>query len=87
LWDAEFRDTLGATVTSEGRHRHSVFVARGGKRAVVVVNQEYSKTISAKISLPDSGSLVMATPEQQESQPASGAVTIPPRSVVVIMEQ
>jgi len=87
LWDAEFRDTLGATVTAEGRHRHSVFVARGGKRAVVVVNQEYSKTISAKISLPDSGSLVMATPEQQESQPASGAVTIPPRSVVVIMEQ
>jgi hypothetical protein len=87
LWDAEFHDTLGATVTSDGRHRHSVFVARGGKRAVVVVNQEHSKTITVKVNLPNPGSLVVATPEQQEIQPTSGAVTIPPRSAAVIMEQ
>ena len=87
LWDAEFRDTLGAAVTSDGRHRHSVFVASGGKRAVVVINQEYRKTITAKVDLPNSGSLVVATPEQLESQPTSGTLTIPPRSVAVVMEQ
>ncbi len=87
LWDAEFRDTLGATVTSDGRHRHSVFVANGGKRAVVVVNQEYSKTILAKVNLPNAGSLLMATPEQQESRPTSGALSIPARSAAIIMEQ
>jgi hypothetical protein len=87
LWDAEFRDTLGATVTSDGRHRHSVFVASGGKRAVVVVNQEYSKTITAEVNLPNPGSLVLATPEQQESLPTSGTVAISARSAVVIMEE
>lgn len=39
LWDAEFRDTVGATVTADGSHRYSVFVTKNGKRAVVVVNQ------------------------------------------------
>ena len=39
LWDAEFRDTLGAEVTSDGSHRHSVFVTPAGKRTVVVVNE------------------------------------------------
>jgi hypothetical protein len=87
LWDAEFRDTLGATVTSDGRHRHSVFVASSGKRTVVVVNQEYSKAITAKMNLPNPGSLMVATPEQPESRPASDTVTIPARSAIVIMEQ
>jgi hypothetical protein len=87
LWDAEFRDSLGAAVTSDGKHRHSVFVASGGKRAVVVINQEYDKTITAKVDLPNPGSLVVASPEQQEGRPTSGSVTIPPRSAAVIMEQ
>ncbi len=87
LWDAEFRDTLGATVTSDGDHRHSVFVSSGGKRAVVVVNQEYSKAITAKVNLPNAGSFMVATPEQQDSRPISGTVTIPARSAAVIMEQ
>jgi len=87
LWDAEFRDTLGATVSADGSHRYSVFVAIGGKRAVVVVNQEQSKSITASISLSNSGSLVIATPEQQESRPTPTPVTIPARSAAVIMEQ
>jgi hypothetical protein len=87
LWDAEFRDTLGASVTSDGQHRYSVFVAGGGKRAVVVVNQEYSKTITAKIDLPNPGRLAVATPEQQDRNPTSGTVMIPARSAAVVMEQ
>jgi hypothetical protein len=87
LWDAEFRDTLGAAVKSDGNHRHSVFVAGNGKRAVVVVNQEYRKAIMAKVDLPNPGSLVMATPEQLETRPVTGTASIPARSAAVIMEQ
>jgi hypothetical protein len=32
IWDAEFKDILGATVTSNGSHGHSVFVTATGKR-------------------------------------------------------
>jgi hypothetical protein len=87
LWDAEFRDTLGASVTSDGHHRQSVFVASDGKRALVIINQEYSKTITAKVDLSNPRTLVVATPEQQDSSPTSGTVTIPARSAAVIMEQ
>jgi hypothetical protein len=87
LWDAEFRDTHGATVTSDGHHRHSVFVTGNGKRAVIVVNQEFSKAITAKVDLPNAGSFMVATPEQPEGIETSGILTIPARSVAVMMEQ
>ncbi|MHB1702524.1 MAG: DUF6259 domain-containing protein [Acidobacteriaceae bacterium] len=87
LWDAEFRDTLGATVDADGAHRHSVFVAAGGKRAVVVVNEEFSKPIAATVRLPNPGTLVVATPEQPDAQPTSGSIHVPPRSAAVLMEQ
>lgn len=54
---------------------------------MVAINQEYDKTITVKMDLPNSGSLVVASPEQQESQPTSGTLTIPARSVAVVMEQ
>ena len=89
LWDAEFRDSLGASVTADGSVRHTVFQTSAGKRAVVVVNQEFRKAISAKISIPNPGSLVMASPEQLNAWPVSelGAVQIPARSAIVVMEQ
>ena len=49
IWDAEFRDTLGATVTADGTHRFSIFRNAQGKRAVVVVNTELGKAISANV--------------------------------------
>ena len=87
LWDADFRDTLGATITADGRYRHSVFVTKSGKRAVVVVNQEVAKPISAKVELPNAGTFVVATPENQEARPNSGVLRIPARSVAVLMEK
>jgi hypothetical protein len=87
LWDAEFRDTQGASVSADGTHRYTVFQTAAGKRAVVVVNEESSKTITATLELPDTGSLVTATPEQPDLQPASGTLRIPPRSALVVMEQ
>jgi len=87
LWDAEFRDTLGASVTADGSVRYSVFVTSAGKRAVVVLNMEHDKPITAKVDLPQPGSLVVATPENPDATPANGTLTIPARSAAVLMEQ
>jgi hypothetical protein len=87
LWDAEFRDTLGATVSTDGNHRYAVYVAKSHKRAVVVINLEQDKPISASVALPDAARLTVATPENQEAQSIAGAVRIPARSAAVIMEQ
>lgn len=86
LWDAEFRDTLGAAVAADGSHRYSVFVAKGGKRAVVLVNLEQSKAISAHVDLPNHSSLTVVTPEQHDGKSTNGTVIIPARSAAVIME-
>jgi hypothetical protein len=87
LWDADFRDTLGADVTADGPSRYSVFVGDGGKRAVVVVNPESNKAINVTVSLPHPGNLVVATPEQPDAQPTTGKLQVPPRSAAVVMEQ
>jgi hypothetical protein len=86
IWEAEFRDTLGATVDADGSHRYTVFHSSKGKRAVIVVNQEFDRPIKATVSLPTSGNLVFATPEQPDAQPTSGTLPIPPRSAAVVME-
>jgi hypothetical protein len=87
LWDADFRDTLGASISADGASKYSVFVTKTGKRAVVIVNQEREKAITVRLDLPNSGSLVIATPESQDAQPTSGTVQIPPRSAAVVMER
>jgi len=87
VWDAEFRDDLGAKVTADGAVRHTVFRTAQGKRAVVVINQETTKPITAKLEIPNAGTLMAATPEQPDAQSVSDALRIPARSVVVIMER
>ncbi len=87
LWDADFRDTLGAKVTANGSCRYSVFVTATGKRAVVVVNEELDKAIIAQVKLPHPGKLVAATPEEPEAQPTTDTLEIPARSAAVVLEQ
>lgn len=88
LWDAEFHDTLGAEVTSaNGDPRHSVFVAKSGRRAVVAVNLQREKAMTVKVNLPNSRRLAVVTPEQPEMRPTSGTLDIPARSAAVILEQ
>jgi hypothetical protein len=89
LWDAEYRDQLGATVTADGHAYplYSVFRNAAGKRAVVVVNQSPAGPIQARVGLPNPGRLVVATPEQPEGKPASDVLTIPARSAAVWLEQ
>jgi hypothetical protein len=86
LWDGEFRDILGADVTATGSFRYSVFVASDGKRAVIVVNQESGKAITAKVNLPNAGNLIVATPEQPDGKPADGPLQIPARCAAIIIE-
>ena len=62
-------------------------VTAEGKRAVVIVNQEFSKAITATVELPNPGKLVVATPEEPAAQPTEGRLQIPARSAAVVMEQ
>ena len=87
LWDADFQDTKGAVVTSDGEVRYSVFLAKTGKRAVVVVNQGSDKSITAKVEIPNAGTLLAATPEQPEAHQTNGTIQVPARSAAVIMEE
>lgn len=86
LWDAEFRDTLGATVTADGNHRYTVFRAKSGKRAVIAINLEQSRAITVRVTLPDARPLSTASPERPDAAPDAGAVHIPQRSAAVFLE-
>ncbi len=87
LWDADFKDTQGATVSANGSFRYSVFVTKEGKRTVVLVNNEKNKPIDAQVKMPHQGKLVAASPENQDAWSVSGAIQVPARSAVVLMEQ
>ena len=89
LWDAEFRDTQGAEVIVDGKRHtnYSVFGDAGANRlAVVIVNQNAAKAIKATVgSMGREMGLVMVTPENPEPQRSDGKVSIPPRSVAVLL--
>lgn len=87
LWDAEFRDTMGATVKADGSFKYSVFDAKNGKHAVVVINLEQGKPIIARVEIPSHGRLVVATPEHPDAVPTSGVLRIPAQSAAVVMEK
>ncbi|MGH9470692.1 MAG: DUF6259 domain-containing protein, partial [Terriglobia bacterium] len=88
LWDAEYRDMLGATVTTGGAPHslYSVFRTSTGERAVVVVNQNPSKAFTFKVELPNPRRLAVVAPEEPDEKPASGILKIPPRSAAVVLE-
>lgn len=87
LWDGEFFDGVGATVVADGACMHTVFRSSSGKRAVVVVNKDESKAVTAKLDLPNAGKLVAVTPEDPDTRATSTAFRVPARSAIVIMEQ
>lgn len=91
LWDAEFRDTLEASVAVDGMHYpdYSVFRRNDGRHAVVVTNKKMNEPIKATVTFESSAArpLVCASPEQPDARPCGAAVTVPPRSVIVLMER
>ena len=86
LWNGQFRDTLGASVAADGNFRYSVFLTPTGKRAVVVVNQDPNKTLTATVSIPHADKLVVATPDAPDAEPTTGTIQIPTRCAAVVME-
>lgn len=86
LWDGAFRDNLGAEVSANGVHQYSVFLAKSGKRAVVVINPSSDAAITTRVTLNNPGSLIEATPEEPEGKPSNGTLQIPARSAVVLIE-
>ncbi|MDP7740770.1 MAG: DUF6259 domain-containing protein [Lentisphaeria bacterium] len=91
LWDAEYRDVLGASVAVDGQpHKHySVFVTPEGKRAVVVCNFDLENARHFRIDLTPgpSGDLVIVSPESPEPRACPGGeVELPARSVIVLIE-
>lgn len=87
LWDADFRDTMGASVRADGNYKYSVFVTSAGKRAVVVVNEGFKRTLKATVVIPNHGRLFAATPERPDAVASNGTLHIPPRSVAVLVEK
>ena len=88
LWDAEFRDTLEATVTREGKPfaDYSVFRTSSGKHAVVVVNDQLHP-ITVSVKMEGAQDYVEATPESPDAKPSTGSLTVAPRSAVVLMQK
>ncbi len=71
----------------DGAFKYSVFVTSTGKRAVVIINQGPKKAITVNVKIPNSGKLVVATPENQDAVPTDGTIQIPARSAAVVMER
>lgn len=91
LWDAEFRDTLGAKVwVGNALYRdYSVYARKDGRRGMVIVNDNPDQAIRATVSLdrPAGHAFTCANPENPEATACGPSVTVPPRSAMVLMEQ
>ncbi|HTJ29284.1 MAG TPA: DUF6259 domain-containing protein [Acidobacteriaceae bacterium] len=88
LWDAEFRDTLGATVTSSGKPwpNYSVFRTQSGQQAIVLINDE-QEAVNLSVQTKGPTSFRVVTPESPDPKPTTGAVTLPARSALVLLPQ
>jgi hypothetical protein len=90
LWDAVFEDRLGAQVRANGKPHADFAVFRqadSGKRNVVVANQDPTKVLRVRVAIGKrTGPWLVATPEKPTSVRINGLITLPPRSVAVVME-
>ena len=90
LWDAEFRDTLGATVTANGKphETYTVFRRGDGRRAVVVANMSDSESIAIGVHLesPKSADLHWVSPEKPEPQSWPGKLDLASGAAAVLLE-
>ena len=66
--------------------RYSVFRASNGKHAVVIINQEANRTVTAQVDVPHAGKLVVAAPKEPDGIPLTSKLQIPSRSAVVVIE-
>lgn len=90
IWDAEFRDTLGARVTADRAplDTYSVFHRKDGRRAVAIANMSDTKSIVCEVALDPAAQseLRWISPEQPEPKPWSGKLEMAPGSAAVLLE-
>jgi hypothetical protein len=90
IWDAEFRDTLGAQVTVGGvpLETYTVFRRNDGLRAVVLANMSDTDPMVCEISLnhPSPAGLKLVSPEQPDPRPWPGKLELAPGSAAVLLE-
>ena len=91
LWNAEFRHTLRAEVTTDGKKygNYSVFISNETqKRAIVVANFSYLHNVPIKVELEGSSpTYVVVTPENPSIYKSDGTYILPPLSVVAFLEK
>lgn len=90
LWDAEFRDTIGANVTANGKPHDTftVFRRSDGRRAVVIANMSSTDSIDIEIGFAglQPAEFIVIALENLEPQKHSGKLNISPASVAVVLE-
>jgi hypothetical protein len=90
IWDAEFRDTLGAQVTAGGAplDTYTVFRRKDGLRAVVLANMSDTDSIVCEVTLdhPAPAGLKLVSPEQPDPRPWPGKLELAPGSAAVLLE-
>jgi hypothetical protein len=90
IWDAEFRDMLGAQVTAGGAplSTYSVFRRKDGLRAVALANMSDTDPVVCEVSLDHAktAELKWVSPEQPEPKPWPGKLELAPGSAAVVLE-
>jgi hypothetical protein len=90
IWDAEFRDTIGAQVRANGEalSTFTVFQRKDGLRAVVFANMREDAPLVCEVSLlnPATKDLHWISPESPDPKPWPGRLELAPGSVAVLLE-
>jgi hypothetical protein len=91
LWDAEFKDTLCATLVMNDKDRkktrYAVYETQTGTKAIIIANQSSDSVILEGIEIESSHkSLHVVSPEEPDPRPLSEKCEIQPRSAIVILE-
>jgi hypothetical protein len=90
LWEAEFRDTLGAKVTAGGTplDTYAVFQRQDGRRAVVFANMSDTDRVVCEVTLDHAGTadLKWVSPEQPDPSPWPGKLELAPGMAAVVIQ-
>lgn len=90
MWEAEFRDTLGAEARRNGEPAgtYTVFRRKDGRRAVALANMSDTESATFEVILdgPRPGPLRWVSPEQQEPQPWPEKLDLAPGAAAVLLE-
>ena len=90
IWDGQFKGKTLAAVSVDGKASkdYSTYLHADGTRgAAIICNLDETSSIEVGVAFHEGdGALVVATPESPEPVSVDGPVTIPPRSVAIVMQ-